>query len=537
MAIFHLRNLSKYGVIADVDAYALPSEAWSMAVNARFQDGYVERGPIFKNVLSLATASPRFVAANNEIGGLTTTIVGYLNGSVAQISNAAETDVSIAGYTPVNSEASFTSCKLGGVYYVNRSDRIPWSKRSSDAQFLTLANWDTSWRANILRACGGALCAFGITKSGVSYPTMVKTSEFAVADSVPSTWDDTDPTNNATENILAEMKTAITDAQTLGEAMVVYGLHEAWLMEADGSKNVWSYHKLFDTRGAINANCVVEVDKKHYIFGGDDIWRHDGITPESICDERVKRFIFDALNMDKAGRCFVSYHPTLNEIGFYYCSSDDYTGFDPVDGCNRCAVYNISRNNWTFYDTPYVYGAVMSNVNHSDTWDEMTATWNTMGGTWLDEQESSKLVMVMVGDDDAASGLTRQLYIFDQAGSSEYSALPVNTVATKSARLIKDGIDLDDIGADLPGYKLCSSIYPQGRLDVGAAPLSIAVGAADYFNQPVIMSAAQTYDGNTLYKLDFNVSGRYLLLDITHDDFHYFKLTGFDLDLDVLGER
>lgn len=536
MAIFPLRNLSKYGVVADVDAYALPTEAWSMAVNARFQDGFIERGPIFKDYVTLANPSPRYVTSSEEVGGLSSVIVGYLSGNVTRVTNGVETDISISGYTPNNSDSVFTSCTLGGVLYINRNDRIPWSIRPSETQFQPLANWDSTWRANVLRSAGSALCAFGITKNGVSYPTMIKTSEFATADSVPSTWDETDPTNNATENILAEMQSAITDAQTMGEVMIVYGLNETWLMEADGSKNVWAYHKLFDTHGAINANCSVEIDKKHYVFGSSDIWRHDGITPESICDGRVKRFLFNSLSMDKANRCFVSYNPTLNEVGFYYCSVDAYVGFSPVDGCNRCAIYNISANNWTFYDMPYVYGAAMANATHADTWEQLS-TWATLGGTWLDEQESSKRVLIIVGDDDTAAALTRTLYVFDQAGSSEYSSLPVDTNATKPAKLIRDGIDLDEVGADLRGYKLCSSIYPQGRLDPDAAPLEFSAGSADYFNQPVTMSPSQTYDGNTLYKLDFNASGRYLYLEIVHNDFHYFKLTGMDLDLDVLGER
>lgn len=537
MAIYPVRNLSKYGVIADVDAYMLPTEAWSMAVNVRFQDGYVERGPLFKDVTALTNTSPRFLSADESVDSFSTVQVGYLSGRVTSIVNGIETDISVSGYTDSNSEDQFTDCKLGGVSYINRGDRVPWSKRAADATYQPLANWDSTWRANILRAAGGALCAFGVTKNGILYPTMVKTSEFAIADTVPSTWDDTDPTTNATENILAEMRSPITDAQTLGEIMIVYGLNETWTMEADGSEEVWSYHKLFDTRGAINANCSVEVDKSHYVFGTNDIWRHDGISPESICDSRVRRFVFSSMNMDKANRCFVRHNPSLNEIMFFYVSSDTYAAFDPVDGCNRCAVYNLSKNNWSFYDLPYVFGATMANVDHTDTWNQLSQPWSQLGGTWLDEQESLKRILVMVGDDNAAAGLTRTLYAFDMAGDTSYSSLPVNTNATKPWMLIRDGIDLDEIGADLKGYKLCSSIYPQGRLDPDASPLEFSIGAADYFNQPVTMSPSQTYDGESLYRLDFNVSGRYLSMKITNDDYHYFKLTGFDMDLDVLGER
>jgi hypothetical protein len=164
-------------------------------------------------------------------------------------------------------------------------------------------------------------------------------------------------------------------------------------------------------------------------------------------------------------------------------------------------------------------------------------TWATVGGTWLDQEDSLKRITVMVGDADATAGVSRSLYAFDQQGPGSTVALAVDTNATKGWTLERDGIDLDELGADLKGYKLLSSIYPQARLEGGASPVSISVGSSDFFNDDVIMSAAQTYDGAQLYRLDFNVSGRYLKIIAVHDDYHYIKLTGLDLDLDVLGER
>jgi hypothetical protein len=331
MAIVPVRGLSKYGIITDVDPYDLPPEAWSFGVNVRFHSGSVERAPVFRNILTLATASPRFCTANTPTNSFSSILVAYLNGSVAKIVSGIETDISISGYTPSDAEAPFTSCHLGDVFYINRNDRVPWALRTADTQFQELANWDNTWRTNILRACGGALCAFNITKGGITFPSMVKTSEFALADTVPSSWDETDPTTNATENILAEMRSGITDAQNLGEEIIIYGLNEAWQMVADGSENIWAYHKLFDDAGSINANCSVEIDRQHYVFGLNDIWRHDGTSKASICDQRVRDFIFSSINMSKSNRCFVYYNSKLKEVYFCYVSDDKGVGFAPVD--------------------------------------------------------------------------------------------------------------------------------------------------------------------------------------------------------------
>jgi hypothetical protein len=116
-------------------------------------------------------------------------------------------------------------------------------------------------------------------------------------------------------------------------------------------------------------------------------------------------------------------------------------------------------------------------------------------------------------------------------------ALDVDTNATKGWQLSRDGIDLDEVGADLRGYKVVSTIYPQARLEVDAQPINFSFGSADYFNESVTFSPVQTYDGSSLYKLDYNSAGRYLSMKMDHDDWHYVNITAFDLDLDVNGER
>lgn len=539
MSIFPVRNIAKGGVITDIDPYNLPLGAWSWGQNVRFKNGSITRSPVFRSaVTSLAHTDPRFLTSNLPSAGFDSIFLGYLNGRVSSIVSGAETDLSITGYTNSNSENNYTSCHLGDVAYINRSDRVPWSLRTSDTIFQVLANWDSTWRANILRSSNSALIAFGITKGATSYPTMIKTSEFAIVDTVPSTWDDTVPTNNATENILGEMEGPITEAAALGEIMIVYGFNETWLMQLDpGSQDIWSFHRLFTDAGCLNANCAIEVDKKHYVFGLNDIWTHDGNSKISICDQRTREIIFGSLNVSKANRCRVVYNRSLKEIYFQYVSGDAFINFGGAEGCNRQAVYHIATDTWTFDDLPFIFGAAMANLNVVQNWSTVPGTWTTIGGTWLDQDDSAKRVMCMVGDTNSTYSLTEQLYAFDLQGAGSIVSFPVDTHATKGWTLIRDGIDLDEVGADLQGYKVISSIIPQGRLEAGALPITFSFGSADYFNDNVVMSADQTYDGGSLYKLDYNSAGRYLSMKITHNDYHYINLTGFDFDLDVNGER
>jgi hypothetical protein len=537
----HLRDLASLGVIADVDAYDIPTAAWSMGVNVRFKNKRVTRAPVFRDVeTSLATANPRFLAVNAPSSGFDSLYIAYKSGRVYQYDNSTESNVSIAAYVDSDSEEVYTACFENDVFYVNRNDRVPWSFVPGGAAFTTLANWDANWRAKLLRAYAGALVALNITKSGTAYPTMVKTSEFSTSGAVPTTWDHTVLTNNATENTLAEMKGPITDANTLRDVMMIYGRDEAWVMQLDpGSEDVYAYRKLFEGAGAINANCSVEVDSKHYVFGQNDLWMHDGVSKASICDQRVRDFIFQNIDISQAERCYVFHDRVKKEIHFCYVSGDRVVGFDAANGtgCNRQAVYDYVNDTWSFDDLPFVFFTAAANLDQSLTYTTVTSTYNTIGGTYLDQEDSLKKTTVMVAGASTTYSLTASLYAFDPQGPGSTVAFSVNTNATLGWLLEREGIDLDEVAADLPGYKMVASLYPQGRFEPGASAIEFSVGAADYANQSINWSAYQTYDGSTLYKLDFNVAGRYLAVRIRHDDYHYVTLSGFDMDVAIISDE
>jgi hypothetical protein len=247
MTIYPLRNLAQHGVLTDPDPYDLPLTAWSFASNVRFKNGRVIRGPVFRNVHPLGTANPRFVLGAQPTSGLDYVFIGYKSGQVFRFQNGAEVDWSISGYSTSAVEATWTACHLADVIYVNRSDRPPWYLRLSDGQFQNLAGaggggqpWNAAWTCQILRSCASALIAFNVTKSGVNTPTMVKTSSFAQASTVPLSWDQTIPGTNATENILAEMEGPIVEALQLQQNMVIYGQRECWAMTFVAGQNVWN---------------------------------------------------------------------------------------------------------------------------------------------------------------------------------------------------------------------------------------------------------------------------------------------------------
>jgi hypothetical protein len=537
--VLKVRNLGKYGVITDVDPYDLPPEAWSMAVNARFQNERVVRAPVFRNVKTLGITNPRFSASSLPTTGLDITVIGYLSGRVYSYSSGVETNLSVAGYTDSSSELPYTTCHLADVFYVNRGDRVPWFKRSTDSVFQALGSgWDATWRAKLMRSCGGTLVALNVTKGSTAYPTMVKTSSIPLSATVPASWDITDPSTLATENLLAEMSGGIIDAEALGSALFIYGLNEAWVMTPTTGGEVFDYRLTPFGKGSINANCAIEIGGRHYVFGPNDIWMHDGVSHQSICDRKTRQFIFSTINLSRANRCFVAHFPQRNEIHFCYVSGDAYCAFaGGTGGCNRAAIYNYVEGTWTFDDLPYVFSGCLANLDNTLTYATAPGTYDT-GGSYLDQEDSFKRTLIFVGDVSATYSLTASLYAFDQYGAGSSVSFPVDVHATRPMYLERTGIDLDELqDKDLPGYLVLTAIYPQARLGDSAANLLFSFGAADGYNQSPTYAAYQPYNGADLYKLDFMSSGRWLAMRVSFPDFREMTLSGIDLDFEIIGER
>jgi hypothetical protein len=540
MTLVSVRELAKFGIVTDMDPYDLPKEAWSFGVNVRFRNGKVSRAPVFRNVLHLG-AIPRSLFAANPQSGLDFVFINYRDGTLKRVTGGTEVDYSIAGFTTSVSDAALTNTTLAGVVYSNRADRVPWAFGPADVQFKTLLNWNAAWSAQLLRTCGGALVALNVTKSGVTTPTMVKTSSIPLSGVVPTSWDQTIPATLATENILADMAGPIIDATTFGSSLVIYGLNEAWLMAADGSTQVYSYRKLPFKKGALNVNCSLQIDGKHLVFGPNDIWHHDGYSETSLCNGVTRDFIFQGMNLAKASVAFVAHNEKLKEVHFCYTSSDRGVAFPDQDkGCNRQAVYNYggATPTWTFDDLPYVYAADSANLDTSLTWATVTETWASVGSSWSDQDDGFKRTLCYVGATWATAGLTQSLYAFDLYGPGSTVVYAVDLNATRPVQLEKDGIDLDGLGIELAGYKTVTSILPQGRLELTASPLVFTMGSSDFYGGPTIYDiATQTYDGQSNYKLDYRTSGRALGLKIAYEDVQPFTLSGIDYQIENSGER
>ena len=94
-------------------------------------------------------------------------------------------------------------------------------------------------------------------EGATSFPTRVRWSNIATANSVPDSWDATDTTKSAGFNDIVSMKTALVDGAALGTNFILYSSDSIYLMEFVGGTFIFNFRQLFVVAGLISQNCVL----------------------------------------------------------------------------------------------------------------------------------------------------------------------------------------------------------------------------------------------------------------------------------------
>lgn len=536
-----IRNLGGAGVNTDVDPFNLPQNAFSRANNVRFDEGSIKRSPVFRTVKDSLGFNPRFsLGISAATTGFDSCVMVANDWVIKEYSNDVVTDRS-GSITGSDDPRAFTGSILSEIVYVNREDRRPVYRTAGGTNFADLPNWDANWRAKSLRVFQGFVLALATTESLTEFPTRVRWSNQVTGNNYPDSWDATDTTKLAGFNDITEMSTPIVDGHNLRNNFVIYSEDECYLMEFIGGSFIFNFRKLFSHTGVINQNCVVEHEGRHYVFGPKDIYVHDGSTVQSLADGRVRKFIYDSLNLSASTVCFTALNEELNEVYFCFQSGDADASFPNANRCNRAAVYNYRSNTWSFMDLPNVSSSAMMNLNSVLAYSSpraATLQYDEAGGSYFDQQDSQNSHLVMVGEDNSTDGITSdKLYGIDLAdnGSIGY---PLDTEATKSAMVERIGIDLDEAGIELSGYKVIRAIYPQINTSNSDKTVCFTFGAANTPNAAPSYEAVVNFNMANEHKVDSRAAGRYLSYKV-HDLNNYKDITfsGFDLDVAITGRR
>lgn len=572
MPILPVRNLGGAGVNTDANPYDLPENAFSRADNVIFDEGRVQRAPVFKNLFdpileevtyddvagsytsnegtfnSAAGASvydSRFIGSYETPSEGKTLFICDKLGKVRSYPNGVLDDVTPSG-TLVNNEEPWTHAQIAGVSFLARKDTVPYGRSlESDITYKRLsdgedAEWLETDTCAVIRSYLDYAIALNVTKDNVEYPTMVKWSDSIAYGAETNTiiWDATDTTNSAGENVLGEVKSPLLDGLALGSQFIIYAEDQVWLMEFTGSSLVFNFRRLFNTGGVINTNCVTEVEGKHFVFGQNDIYVHDGVGIKSIADGRVRRKIYESMDRNTAKRFFVSHDSQENLVYFNYVSKESTVGFRNTLFCNRAALYNYRTDTWSFMDLPNVVGGTDGEVilnnyiyrNLSNTYNEYNTSYSAF------TQATPKcLAYLSITDDN--NGLSESRIFAVDLSTQGVISLPASQEAYRPAVIERVGIDLAEPGGGVRNYKLLKSIAPQAAYFDSGNAIEFKFGSSDLPTQQVTWQTSYSFDPEAEYKIDTKAFGRYLAYQAEFPGLSGFKFSGMDLDVTTLSKR
>lgn len=516
MPLVQFKNVGQIGVNSDLSAHELPINAWTDASNIRFLDGFAYQfyghsevygtpSAIPQHILPCAISSQRYwiyatsskcYAVTNS-GGVTTT-----------------TDITHA--TPRTGVVNqWTSTLLSGIPILNTGDtsKVPmyWDLNLAN-KFVDLPNWTAGTYCKSLRSYKNYLVALGMTIAGTSYPYMVKWSHPADPGSLPSSWDITDATKDAGQTDIAEGQDIIVDGLQLRDSFMIYKENSIWRMDFVGGQYVMKFTKVLGNSGALNRNCIVEVDGFHVVLTGQDIIVHDGQTATSVLDKQTRRFLFQNIDSTNVGKCFVFKNTFFNEVFICYPSPSSSV-------CDKAVVWNYKDKTVTFRSLPNVNHASFGSVDNSlnATFDSDPDTFNSDLTTFdgLDLVPATARVILASND--------QKLFLLD--GSASFNG------TIPSAYLERQGLSFDAP----QNIKLVKGIRPRIKGNLGET-VQIQIGSSnDPFVAPTYSTVINHSIGSTVAD-DCFISGRYISIKFSTGSAYQWRLDSFDLDIEICGK-
>lgn len=569
MANLPVRNLGGVGVVTDVNPYDLPNNAFSDARNVIFDNGRVSRSPVFKKLFptptsqltfaSIATnfntdtntfenaggdpvTDIRFAASYEDPTDGTVALVASKDGEVRAYPNGDLEFVTPITGTLVTNEEPWAHTQVAGISVLSRKGMVPYGRNiDEDTEYSYFSgDWSSNDTCAVIRGYRDFLIALNVTKSAVEYPTMVKWSDpIQVGTNVSAlVWDPTNPANTAGENILGDARTAIVDGLQLGSQFVIYSSDEVYLMEYTGSSLVFNFRRLFSTGGIINTNCVVEVDGKHYVFGSDDIYIHDGVSRKSIADGRVRAKIYNNIVRDDRSKFFVVHDSINSFIYFCYKTPESNLGFPGTTFCNKAAVYNYSNDTWSFMDLPNVVGgSEITFALDNQTYPTAQNSYQSYNTPYSSFASDTARIAALVSITDTANGITEsRTFGLDLPSVGRIGTSP-ELETLKEAFVERIGLDLDETGLPLRSYKTVLSITPQANFLSSEGEMTLKIGSADKANETVTWRTEYDFRPDETERIDTRASGKYLAYRMSMNNIEDFTFSGFDAEVVSTSKR
>lgn len=515
MPIVKVSGVGAIGVNKDLSSAELPSHAWTDASNVRFLDGYASQFYGHGQVYGTPSATPQHVVPVTIAGARYWIYATAAGTYCVTITSGAAVHTDLTHATPRAGVVNqWTSTVLSGIPILNVGDtsKVPmyWDLNTAN-NFVDLPNWPANTYCKSLRTFKNSLVALNVTKTTTNYPYLVLWSHPADPGSLPASWDITDATKDAGELDLAEGGDAIMDGLQLRDSFVIYKEASVWRMDYTGGPFVYRFSKVLGISGALNRNCIVEIDGQHLVLTGSDVMVHDGQQANSVLDKATRRWLFQNIDIDYVHLCFVAKNPYFNEVFICYPAIG-------ATSCNQAMLWNYKDNTVSFRTLPNVNHIAFGPVDNT-----LAGTWAGDGAPWASDltRWNGPDYVPSTARTIAASADTK-LFMFDASAAFD-DALPV-------AYMERRGLSFDSPES----LKIVTGIRARIVGETGATVLVYVGSSDDPYDDPVY-GAAMTHTIGATVQCDTFCTGRYIAIKFATGSAYTWRLDSYSIILETAG--
>ena len=516
-------NNIQLGLNEDVDVYALPATpdafVWSDGKNIRFLDEYVQKFTGHSAVFGASSVAPYYLLPVTTstayywlYAGLTKVYVtnGTVHTNITR--QTTGTDVNYTG----SSADLWTGGVISGIPVITNGVDDPqmWSPTLTGTKLSSLTwssgqTWSSmSNTAQTIKPFKNYLVALDTTESATRYPYRVRWST-STNSGIPSTWDETDPTEDAGFAELNQSGGFLVDCLPLRDSNIIYKEDAIWAQTLVNGNDIFNFRPLFESAGILGKRCVMDFYGKHIAIGNGDVFIHDGNTIQSIVQSRYKNWLFNQLDSNYYSQSFIVPNHKQKEVWICFPSSGSTLP-------DTALIWNYHFDKFYIRDLPgcqYIgYGIIDNSGASSDTWASDSQAWGLDNTPWGQRTYNPTIIKMLMA-----------------YGSATYQMDDTNQFAGTSfnSYIERTGIDLGDPSV----RKLVRRIYPRMT---STGSVTIKIGGQEQKNGSITWES-KSFNPSTDEYVSFNTAGKFIGIRFEDTSNISWDLHSFSIEYEIMG--
>lgn len=552
-------QIGKGGINTDIMPCDLPAEFITAGNNFRVSNGAIKtNGGSLRWYADGALDKPGFlleVSDNLEQLWIICTVNG-----VYVFDGENHYEIYDLSASPLVDNTVWSGCMCGGIAILNHPELgclywVPSIFPLNTAQFLPFnasINWDTVTTqrfGHIVRSHRNYLLMLNMNEpiSGTTnIPDSYRWSHPADINSIPPSWDETDPLFLAGLAQLGGESGRIIDGLSLRDSFVIYSDNAINILELSGDDFVWNRRQLTVTSGLLARDCVVEVQGLHYYISNGDIMVFDGTTTKSIMESRVRTHFRANIAIAHYENSFALSNLNYKEVWFCVpTGSSEYA--------NLAYIYNWEQNTWAIRSLPdnLTYATFGSksegpitwntylNLADFEEWSETVGDWSANSETWQEIQNNA--LWPTWEDNELPWGATTFSPFDDTVigciDDGDIRDLDVSNYGYFVGDASKPNTLIERTDLPLEGLEVITTITAVYPKISGSSPVQITFGSQDFKGAPVRWKNSKSFNPSTQRKLEVRTTGSLHCWRVESIDHGQFTINGMDVEYSINGLR